>query len=234
MAVVDAGAPTAAIGANTGTSGTSAGFSPNAGSTYVVVITADTDNSGTAASFTVSWATGGSGTWAQALFHQANGFTPAKAIWWVTCPTSPGSSTISVASNGHIAGFKAAFRELTGCDAAPIGATVTDTTGTHIAVSLTPTVTGSIAFSAIGDRNESMTVTANGSSTLLGNLTIGGSTFADYMTNSTLTNGTPVSIGLASGTATASSQIAVEFIPSAGTDATVTLGPSRSDVTIHP
>lgn len=233
--VTDQGQPVAGLTvAPSGTSGTFTAFSPNATSTYVVCVAADTDNVGSAATITVSWGSGGSGTWAQAMFYQENGFSPAHAVWWVTCPSSPGSSTITVTSNGHISGFRASVSELTNCAANPVGATATDITATDLAISLTPTTTGSLGFSVFCDRNQVVTVTGNGSTTILnGGANGGGGTFFTSVSSGNLTAGTPVSLGLASGTVTGSSQIAVEFLPSPLVTLTSTVGPAVATLTTH-
>ena len=235
MAITNVGQPVSALSLSSGTSGTFSAFSPNAGSTYVVVIAADTDNVGSSGTLTVSWATGGSGTWAQAYSFQSDAFSPVSAVWWVTCSASPGSSTITVTSNSHINGFAASVNELTGVAASPVGAT-TNVRGADLTISLTPTATGGLGFAALGDRSEPLSTTANAASTTLSPNagSSNGETLLTMCSSSTLTNGTPVAIGLASGSPTDANWIAVEILAGAGgTDATVVLQPTVANITIH-
>jgi len=236
--ITDHGEPVAALSLNSGLTGTFSGFAPNAGSTYVVAISADSDNSGTAATLSVAWATGGSGTWAAAApINQANGFTPAEQVFLVTTSSAPGTSTVSVTGT-HISGFTASITELTAPNGVAVGPTTADGTVSHVAITATPLYTGSIIFAMLGDRNESFTITANASSTLLGSSgATNGETFFVMKTNSTTTGGTAVTVGSSTGTATASTQYAVEifavgaaaagnklFLTTTAADAAVTVG----------
>lgn len=214
MAVTYVGAPVAQISNLTGATIAFTAFSPNAGSSYVVGFAVPSTGTSPGSNMTPSWSAGGSGTWSQLSTFQVNIFQPRVSIWYCNCTSAPGSSTVTLTTNGQCTRMVAYIAEITGdATVSTLGASVTSSAAAN-SLSITPQQTGSLIFHMADDLNEGFTPTANAASSVLGFLSSGGQVGYGVRSSANTTATVAVAVGITN-TCTANIQLASEIKPAA-------------------
>jgi hypothetical protein len=207
-------------------SGTTSAFTVNASSGYVVCVSLGTNQGSPAAASTVTWGAGGSGTWTKLASFNVNQFQPTVEIWFAPATATVASSTVTITGNADVTGITASVTEVTGHGATQNGASATSSASPFNTITLTPNQTGSLVFCAMRDVNEAATVTANGASTVIvqsSNIPSGsGQTSYTLVSSANTTASTAVTLGVTN-TLTANIQLALEIVPSAGSNFTQTV-----------
>jgi hypothetical protein len=184
MIAEDSSTPAVATASGSGTlTATSASFTPPAGALIIADCGAGNSNANTGLG-TVSWASGGNGTWHRAVGLSNNGGAAAE-IWYCQLTTAPGASTVQYvlgSAGGTQNRALLACRVLTGAQSgsAALGATATfgPSSGSGMNVSITPQAYNSYVAIALGGTYSTSSPSVESNTTQIGTVFNGAGTAA--------------------------------------------------------
>lgn len=210
----DASAPVALT--STTNVATTASFTPPAGALIVCMcVVGNSTGTATLQTGTVTWGSGGNGTWTLAKRINTSSEVSAE-IWYCQLAGAPGASTITLTGTATTGkGTQLTTKVVTGAasGAAAIGANVS-ASATSFQIAITTTVTGSQVYMCTGQNASSAVLVANGSTTTL--LATADATNGEryYSGKATALTGTPgaITVGSSSTGVATSQTVAVEIL----------------------
>ena len=174
MAIAEDASTPAAVSSNAANSNaiTTALFSPPANALLVALVVVGNASGAGVAQGTVSWASGGNGTWTNKL-RQNPSTNACSEFWWCQLGAAPGASTVSLGVGSSTTtqpwGKLLAVRVITGAAALASQTGNSLTTAPSIDPSFTASQSGSLVYIASGTNVANYTETVDANTTEIAN-----------------------------------------------------------------
>lgn len=191
---------------------TSGSFTPTANSLLVAVVSNGNGNNATETGTTLTDSV--SGTWTR-IANEVVATGPLAQVWVKDAGASPAvQSATFTCSPATLIETGIAVRQFTGAAVAASQTGVTAISGTTpYTLAITPGTTGSQVVGAFGRSSTSVTLTANGSTTIYGQSIGGGGTIAAMEANALSAAGTPITVGFTNAAGGSNAIALAEILP---------------------